>query len=70
RQVRPWDREKRLAALHRLAGCNKLIMLAEDARTENRKQYAFNECRKHGFDTAFAQLPLIIERKVPDGSQK
>lgn len=70
RQVRPWDREKRLSALIELKGNGKLIMLAEDARTEQRRQYALTESQKQGYDTAFTRLPLIIERKVTDGPKK
>ena len=70
RQLRSWDREKRLNALLKLKESGKLIMLAEDARSDARRQYAGDECRKHGFDHGFAELPLIIERKVTDGSTK
>jgi len=70
RQVRAWDREKRLNTLIKLKENDKLILLAEDARTEKRRQFSSSESQKHGFDSAFAQLPMIIERKVTDGSKK
>ena len=70
RQVRSWDSDKRLADLLKLKQGGKLVMLAEDARSDTRRQYTAEECHKHGFDHGFAELPLIIERKVTDGSKK
>ncbi len=66
RQIRAWDSEKRLKLLKELHANKRLILLAEDARTESRRQFSVNESQKHGFDPGFAVLPLNIERKPAD----
>lgn len=70
RQVRAWDREKRLKLLEELQADKRLILLAEDARTDSRRQFSLNESRKYGFDPGFAVLPLNIERKLADDQTK
>ncbi len=62
RQVRPWDRAPRLAALKKLQADGKMILLAEDARNDDRKKKATVEASQSGFQAAFHRLPLSIEK--------
>ncbi len=70
RQVRRWNREKQLKQLLSLQSDKKFILLAEDARTDERRRFVADESGGHGFDHGFAVLPLDIERKAEDGQKK
>ncbi len=70
RQIRRWNREKRLNRLLSLKSDGKLILLAEDARTDERRRSVTEESSRHSFDHGFAQLPLDIERINADGHTK
>ena len=70
RQVHRWNREKKLKQLVSLQSDNKLILFAEDARTDERRRFVADESGRHGFDHGFAELPLDIERKDKDDQKK
>ncbi|PKL49711.1 MAG: hypothetical protein CVV42_05080 [Candidatus Riflebacteria bacterium HGW-Riflebacteria-2] len=70
RQVRPWNREKVLRQMQTLRSEERLILLAEDARTDERRKFVADECGRHRFDQGFVTLPLDIERKAKDGQKK
>jgi len=70
RQVRRWNRETKLKQLVSLQSVEKLIFLAEDARTDERRRFVADESGRHGFDHGFAELPLDIERKAKYGQKK
>gem|GEM_PF-2102579 len=70
RQVRRWNREKKLKQLVALQSEKKLIFLAEDARTDTRRSFVAAESDRHSFDHGFAELPLDIERKAINGHKK
>lgn len=70
RQVRRWNRETKLKQLLSLQSDKKLILLAEDARTDGRRRFVAAESGRHGFDHGFDELPLDIERKAKYGQKK
>jgi len=70
RQVRRWNSEEKLKQLVSLSAGKRLIFLAEDARTDERRRFVAEESGRHGFDHGFAELPLDIERKADNYGQK
>lgn len=70
RQVRPWDRAGRVSLLQRLVYSGKMVLIAEDARTDKRRQHVLAESARLAFSAAIVNLPLKIERKPQNGAKK
>lgn len=69
-KVRPWDRADRVNQLKRLVTSGKMVLIAEDARTEKRRKHVFAESARLAFPAAIVTLPMKIERKHQDGAKK
>jgi len=65
RQVRLWQRQKRLDTLKDLLEAGKRVMIAEDARTEKRRQQVKTEAAKLNLLAEFVTLPLTINERKP-----
>lgn len=64
RQIRPWQRQKRLDTIKELLEAGKRVMIAEDARNEKRRQQVKTEAASLNLLAESVTLPLAInERK-------
>jgi len=63
RQIKPWEREKKLNSIKRLLESGKRVFIAEDARTEKRQKHVRNEAARLNLLAEFVNLPLMIEER-------
>lgn len=65
RQVRPWQRQKRLDTIKELLEAGKRVMIAEDARNEKRRQQVKTEAASLNLLAESVTLPLAINERKP-----
>ncbi len=70
RHIHPWQRQKNMQVLQRLLKNDKIVLTAEMTKAANHKKFVARSCLELGIDYCFSDLPLKMQRRNNNDTQK